>query len=286
MDYGQHLNQKKLIIEVKTTDAYRIDLETVSKYRKELIKRYNYNEDDLSILYIVGREDTGGLESQVRGSRHAWDIRMISIDALIKLMLLKEDLDDPNIVQKIHEILIPKEYTKLDEIADLLFFTAEEVKQADEEDSHVDKVVKGAKTPKVNFRESVIDELVEHFNTPLIKKSFASYVSSDKTTHIVCAVSKEYNRSNKKYYWYAFHPHQKDFLEKSQNGFIALGCGSEKTILLIPIKDFLPNLERMNTTTKDNGKTYWHIHIALDNNEFDLVLKKGYKNISIGKYKM
>ncbi len=60
---------KKLIIEVKTTDAYRIDLDTVSKYRKGLIKQFNYNEDDLTILYIVGREDTGGLESQVRGDK-------------------------------------------------------------------------------------------------------------------------------------------------------------------------------------------------------------------------
>ena len=33
-------------------------------------------------------------------------------------MKLKEDLDDPTIVHQIHEILIPKEYTKLDEIAD------------------------------------------------------------------------------------------------------------------------------------------------------------------------
>ncbi len=39
-----------------------------------------------SILIVVGRQDTGDLEAQVRGSRHAWEIRLISVDALLQLM--------------------------------------------------------------------------------------------------------------------------------------------------------------------------------------------------------
>ena len=95
-----------IVIEVKTTDAYRISLETVVKYRNALIKN-NEISDPSSIIIIVGREDTGDLEAQVRGSRHAWDIRLISTDALINLVKLKESTDEFETAQKIRNLLVP-----------------------------------------------------------------------------------------------------------------------------------------------------------------------------------
>jgi hypothetical protein len=70
-----------IIIEVKTTDAYRISLDTIAGYREKLLSA-NQAASPASILIVVGREDTGELEAQVRGSRHAWDMRLISADAL------------------------------------------------------------------------------------------------------------------------------------------------------------------------------------------------------------
>jgi hypothetical protein len=35
---------------------------------------------------MLGREDTGALEAQVRGSRYAWEMRLISVERLIKLV--------------------------------------------------------------------------------------------------------------------------------------------------------------------------------------------------------
>ncbi len=67
-----------------------------------------------SVLIVVGREDTGELEAQVRGSRHAWDMRLISADALIKLVELKEGAGDPETGRKICSLLAPMEYTRLD----------------------------------------------------------------------------------------------------------------------------------------------------------------------------
>ena len=58
------------------------------------------------MLLIVGRQDTGDLEAQIRGSRHAWDIRIISVDALLRLMSTKEEVEDPLMMQKIHSILV------------------------------------------------------------------------------------------------------------------------------------------------------------------------------------
>lgn len=74
--------EHSIVIEVKTTDAYRMSLDTVAQYREKLIKAGQLAPRS-SILVVVGREDTGELEAQVRGSRHAWDIRLISTDALV-----------------------------------------------------------------------------------------------------------------------------------------------------------------------------------------------------------
>lgn len=114
-------NSHSIIVEVKTTDAYRIDLNIIASYRKKLIQSNKMMESDSSMLLIVGRQDTGDLEAQIRGSRHAWDVRIISVDALLRLMSIKEEVEDPQIVQRIHSILIPREFTRLDEIADILF---------------------------------------------------------------------------------------------------------------------------------------------------------------------
>ena len=87
-------NGHTIVIEVKTTDAYRIDLNKLAEYRKKLIKNETVTEKESSVLIVVGRKDTGDLEAQIRGSRHAWDMRLISIDALLRLMLLKQQVED------------------------------------------------------------------------------------------------------------------------------------------------------------------------------------------------
>jgi len=93
-----------VIIEVKTTDAYRIDLDTIAGYRKALIRQGSVQEQSSSMLIVVGREDTGDLEAQIRGSRHAWDMRLISVDSLMRLMALKEEVEEPRTIRRIYDI--------------------------------------------------------------------------------------------------------------------------------------------------------------------------------------
>jgi hypothetical protein len=112
-----------IIAEVKTTDTYRISLDTISRYREKLLASGEVGSHS-SILIVVGRDDTGELEAQVRGSRHAWDIRLISADALLKLVQLKENADGPETGRKIRSLLTPMEYTRLDEMVDVMFTTA------------------------------------------------------------------------------------------------------------------------------------------------------------------
>jgi hypothetical protein len=280
-------NGHKIIIEVKTTDAYRINLDVISKYRKELIKRNETTDELSSILIIVGRQDTGDLEAQVRGSKHAWDVRIMSTDALNKLMDVKEILEDPKTTDKIFDILVPKEYTRIDQIIDLMFSTAEDVSQQEEDlipDSESQEgTPTGKKFTPVNFTNACIERIESKLKIELVKKSRASFFNEIEKVGVVCSISKLHGRSNKPVYWFAYHPHQKEYLKEYKNAYVAYGCGSEKFLFLIPIKDFEKHLPKFHKTELEN-RSYWHVQIMKDGNDWVLNTKKEFENISVAKY--
>jgi hypothetical protein len=280
-------NGHKIIIEVKTTDAYRINLDVISKYRKELVRRNETTDDLSSILIIVGRQDTGDLEAQVRGSKHAWDVRILSIDALHKLMDVKEILEDPKTADKIFDILVPKEYTRIDEIIDLIFSTAEDVSQQEEDLIPDVEPEEGAPTGKkftpVNFTNACIERIKAKLKIELVKKSRASFFNDIENVGLVCAISKLHGKGNKPVYWFAYHPHQKEYLKEYKHSYVAYGCGSEKLLFLFPIKDFEKHLPKFHKTELEN-RSYWHVQIMKDGNDWVLITKKEFENISVAKY--
>src|SRR5437868_11661149 len=77
-----------IIVEVKTTDVYNVRLEEVAGYRSALIRESRV-PPGASTLFVVGRKDTGALEAQIRGSRYAWDMRVVGVDSLSKLIRVK-----------------------------------------------------------------------------------------------------------------------------------------------------------------------------------------------------
>jgi hypothetical protein len=142
---------RSIVIEVKTTDAYRISLDRIADYRERLIVS-NHIDKSSSMLIVVGRDDTGELEAQVRGSRHAWDIRLLSVEALLKLVQLKENADDTATAQKIRDILFPMEYTRLDRIIDVMFTTVTDAEPASspESDLQIELDEKGLPPPVID----------------------------------------------------------------------------------------------------------------------------------------
>jgi hypothetical protein len=181
--------RQAIVVEVKTTDAYRISLDTISRYREKLLSTAQVLPPS-SNLIVVGREDTGELEAQVRGSRHAWDIRLISADALIKLVQLKESAEEPETGRKIRSLLVPREYTRLDDMVDVMFSTAKDIETAGEavalaeEDQPADARDSSEKTKGVwEFtdtrllqakRDEIVDALSRREETALIKKAVPS----------------------------------------------------------------------------------------------------------------
>jgi hypothetical protein len=275
-----------VIVEVKTTDAYRVDLNSIAEYRRSLINLGECSEDRSSILIVVGRQDTGDLEAQIRGSRHAWDIRLISVDSLLRLMTLKEDVEDPKIIEKICAILIPREFTRVDSIIDIVFSTAEDVKQEeifDEEEEEIPEENRSPKSAPVAFHDACINRIEGYLKQPLIKRSRISYSAADGEVALVCAISKEHNKHGQSWYWFAFHPHQQEFLETAGKAFVAFGCGSAKAVIMIPYAMFNSWLEGMNVTNKED-RFYWHVVIFLEDERLILHRKRGQEKIDLSQY--
>lgn len=275
-----------IVVEVKTTDAYRIDLNTIAAYREALVGSQKVTESNSSILLVVGRQDTGDLEAQIRGSRHAWDVRIISVVALLRLMKIKEAVEDPAIVERIHNILIPREFTRLDAIAEVLFSAAEDIKQEDkpEETSEDEpKASTNSKLGPVSFHEPCISRIQEALSVTLVKRSRAGYSTPDKSLAINCSASKEYDSDTQPNYWFAFHPHQQQFLKGYPASYVAFGCGSSKRVLLIPFDKFEPLLEMAWTTVKED-RMYWHIVIFWSEGKYTMRRRKGEKPIDLTSY--
>lgn len=256
-----------IVIEVKTTDAYRIDLNVIAEYRRKLILDGVVAETNSSILLVVGRQDTGDLEAQIRGSRHAWDVRIISVDALIRLMRIMEDVDDPVIVQRIHSILVPREFTRLDAIADVLFSATEEVKQDESpieaNEQSETQMSDAPKSAPVAFHEACVQRIQSKLKVTLVKRSRSGYTSPDNNVALNCSVSKEHNPEANPNYWFAFHPHQQSFLKKHQIAYVAFGCGTSTNLILVPYAVFESWLQH-TWITESGERTYWHVVIYRD----------------------
>ncbi len=275
-------NGYAIVVEVKTTDAYRINIDTIAEYRNSLVDKGVLSERKSSILIVVGREDTGDLEAQIRGSRHAWGIRLISVESLIRLMLLKQSLDDPAIIRKIFEILVPREFTKLDEIVELVFSTAEDVKEGQPAEVEIEDRLTIDKTAPVAYHSECIEKAERRLKKSFLPRTRVLYSTENNNIAIVCIVSREYVSRDKKGYWFGFHPYQVEFLSSAEKGYVVLGCGTKDTVLLIEFNIFEKWLKDMNKTQRTN-RFYWHVHIDREDERLMLRLRE-HKTIELTGY--
>jgi hypothetical protein len=288
-----------VIAEVKTTDAYRISLDTLAEYRQELIAERKVT-DRSSILIVVGRDDTGELEAQIRGSRHAWDIRLISADALLKLVQLKENSDSPDTGRKIRSLLAPMEYTRLDNLIDVLFTTATDVEAAVVETAAASEEVDATSaesTTKSGWeftdfavldrkRGQIVDAMGVKLGTKLIKKSRALFWDANHEFRIACTVSKRYTKRASYPYWYAYHPQWDEFLGEGTDAYFVLGCMDLPAAFAIPLKNLRSYLDALNTTTTERG-TYWHIHLVeTEQAGYSLLLPKQSRQLSLNEFRL
>ncbi len=288
--------QRELIVEVKTTDAYRINLDTLFKYGQKLNADLRFSDKERQCLIVVGRQDTGDLEAQVRGSRYAWSVRLISVDALIRLMFINEEVDDISLVKKIRQILLPIEYTRVDNIVDLVFEaqqTQEEkvVATADEGAIDGDDEEKHAFvfTPRAEIEAKKLLFVKAFFETqhePFERKTKTAFGSESNKIHVICAISKRFTNRGSQLYWYAIHPHWLEFLKDAEHGYLIIGGMDLNYAYAIPIGLLLSLLPKLNQTIKDTeSKSFWHLQIGEVQGEHVLNLSKVGEKVPLKPYK-
>lgn len=240
---------------------------------------------------MVGRKDTGDLEAQIRGSRHAWDIRLISTDAVVNLMKVRENLNDAKTIQQINEVLKPQEYTRIDRLVDVIFTTTQDAKadEPEEEESGDDDngqtSIKEDKTPKfhpVKFHDACMEKVQAKLKIPMIKKSRSSFSNADNTISVICSISKTHQLQSSKKFWFAYHPYYTEFLKDAGTAaYMAYGCGSADITALIPFEVFEPLISDF-WTTENEDRMYWHVVIHQKDGKLLLQIpkKKQMKDIS------
>jgi hypothetical protein len=297
-----HDGSSYLVAEVKTTDTYRINLDDLAVYGEKAAREKGEDPRQISTLIIVGRQDTGDLEAQIRGSRHAWDIRLISVDALIKLMFVSEQLGDATLNDRVKRVLRPFEYTRVDDIVDLVFETqqdldfqiqvSENLDDADEKPVTAEKRQGDDEKRKLDItpsdqlkekRQRAVRGFFEHRGLHYRQKSQTFFSSSDDRIKVVCSVSKRYKRENQPY-WYALHPHWLEYIENADEGFLILTCMDLNTAYALPAWLLRKHLPDLNSTVKKDGYEYWHIALRYDDDALLWNLSKAGGKIDITPY--
>lgn len=312
---------RAIVVEVKTTDTYSIDLDTLAKYRQEAIESGKLPDRNVSVLLVVGLDGTGVLEAQIRGSRHAWDMRVISVDALLKIAEIKERVEEPTFL-RIHEVLIPKEFTRLDEIAELVLSTAtdsagDEAEPDDEEEADdeapenesdgarpakaadtspparsVSATTKSGKPrrPLPPFSLGCIAQVEGalkdrgEISEDLIRRARSAFSTPDDRCRVALLTSKNHQFGGRSFF-FGMQSHQKEFLGACESGWVAVcgDSGDKGTIFLIPWGDFSELLPKLRSSKKSPGMSYLQVQEE-SHNKLVLSTRPGFENVDLSRY--
>ena len=236
---------------------------------------------------VPSRTPTASYAGTCRG-KHAWSVRLISVDALTKLVFLNIELDDKDFGYKVNKILKPFEYTRVDEIVDLIFETQKETEKniTGENEAGIGESVRSSDFTPKKAVEAKKEEIVEKFFGKLglgfEKRSRTNFESGDGKIGVCCVVSKRYDR-NYQPYWYALRPNAVEFLKQYKEGYFILGCMDRSEAFCIPLDIVLENIDNLNITENED-RFYWHITLILDDGNLKWMFTKIGKKIDLSPY--
>ena len=279
-----------LLVETKAdASAFNINLDTTGGYRERLMLEQEINENS-SILYVVGREDTKSLERQIKGSDYSDTTRILGLEALIKLLVVYEESSSVELSSKICEILKPFEYTKVDGIIDIVFATSTDQQFSRELDTKPEEILTANISQKEEYalkRASISSSLSRQIeNMPdLIKRKTTLFSDASDDYKIAIPLSKKYERKDQTY-WYAYSESMRNFLKSAKASFMVFGMLDKNFAFAVPYKLFEDYKNKMNTTPAKNNKSeYWHVSFREENNQINLILPKSGELISLEEFK-
>ena len=190
------------------------------------------------------------------------------------------------------------EYTRLDGLIEILFTAAADVEVNDIPlPDGDDERTSDSSTSKDKWqftdsdilqskREEIVVKLGERIKTPFIRKSRATYWSTDHRKRMVCSISKRYKRRTATPYWYAYHPQWDEFLKEDPDSVFVLGCIDLPVAFSIPRITMEGILPALNTTGRDDSY-YWHIHISEKTvGQYAILLPKRSSILDLGSFRL
>lgn len=107
-----------------------------------------------------------------------------------------------------------------------------------------------------SFHSDCVRMAEYQLNAPLVKLSQKRYQSGDGSVRVVCAVSTVHGEDSlTPYFWFAVHPAEIEFLDKSKSAFFCFGCGSGDKTLLVP----LPEIQKRTSEMSRSARGHWHL---------------------------
>jgi hypothetical protein len=96
---------------------------------------------------------------------------------------------------------------------------------------------KARKARRFNFNDACAERVQKHLGCSLVKEGNVRWKAADGSLAVLCTVSRSFPAVDGERYWHIYKPRHAKFLEAATTAYVALGCGSPETILLIPYAD-------------------------------------------------
>lgn len=213
-------------------------------------------------------------------------MRLISAEALLNLVRIKESTEGRNTAQKIRRLLIPMEFTRLDGLIEVIFATAKDVEMTAQADG-------GSTDPATldEKREQIVAGLARRLGVNLTRCGRAvRYWDSAHERRVAVTISRRYPGKGQvaAYYWYDCHPQSNDFLAEGKESYLVLGCVDKDVTFALPLPILQAQLPKLNARVKPNGGVdCWFMMLQEDDGgSIALRLPKSGELLSLAPYEV
>lgn len=266
-----------LIVECKTTDAYRISTDTLVKYANELEHdRGLVSTPD--ILIVVGRVDTGDIEAQIRGSRRDDSIRVIGVESLLDLTRAMAALAGGPATEKLRQSLIPQDFTRLDNLSRLVSEVVYETRQmlsmeVAGETEFTDVGLPKVKTETDVVREAVLAMVSAEIGslTPVVGTQNWFLSQQSDCRNVLFMTSKKYNRKDQQF-WYSL-PKKWVASIGEDGGVLLLHREGDRGFYKIPWDSLKGWIKGFNEIP-DRKRAMWHIGVRDTDGRVEMLLPR------------
>lgn len=266
-----------LIVECKTTDAYRISTDTLVKYATEL-ERERGLVSTPDILIVVGRVDTGDIEAQIRGSRRDDSIRVIGVESLLDLTRAMAALAGGPATEKLRQSLIPQDFTRLDNLSRLVSEVVYETRQmlameASENTEFTNLDLSNVTTEIDAAREAILAMVGTEVGslTPVAGKKNWFLSQQPDCRNVLFMTSKKYNRRDQQF-WYSLPKNWVSSIGED-GGLLLLHREGDKGFYQIPWGSLKGLIKGLNEIP-GRKRAMWHIGVRDTDGRVEMLLPR------------